>query len=71
MFIPRAFAERLARQIELDFLRGNYDSTLLKYKPKILGKNATELSTVELFQRFSQYKLKECGVSERNFRNRA
>jgi integrase len=66
----RAYAERKAREIELDWLSGNYDRTLLKYKPKTLGRNASEISTGELFQRFSQHKQKDCGVSPRSIETR-
>jgi integrase len=50
----RVYAEQKARQIELDWLSGNYDRTLLKYKPRAMGKTATEISTIELFERYTQ-----------------
>jgi integrase len=55
----RTYAEQKARQIELDILSGNYDRTLLKYRPRTLGKTATEVSTVDLFQRFTQQRFKD------------
>jgi integrase len=50
----RAIAKQKAAQIELDLQANYYDETLLKYKPRLLGKNRTELSAVELFERYSQ-----------------
>jgi integrase len=50
----RAMARQKASQIEADIYSGNFDPTLLKYRPRILGKNATEISAPELFERFSQ-----------------
>lgn len=50
----KAFAKQIAAQIELDISAGYFDPTLLKYKPRKLGKAATELSVVELFERYAQ-----------------
>ena len=50
----KAFAQKIATRIELDFLQrdeGRYDATLLKYKPHLLGKSATEIFVPELFDR--------------------
>jgi integrase len=66
----RAFAKRKASQIELDVLSGNFDSSLLKYKPRLLGKCATEVNAPELFERFSQHKLKNQEVSPRSIETR-
>lgn len=49
----RAIARKKAAEIELDIEAGYFDTTLLKYRPKITGKTATEISVVELFERFT------------------
>jgi integrase len=59
----KALAKQKAAQIELDISAGYFDPTLLKYKPRTLGKNATEISAVELFELFSQHQLKEKGLA--------
>jgi integrase len=59
----QAVAKRKAAEIEIDISAGYFDRTLLKYKPQLLGKNATLTSTFELFNKFSQHKLKNEGVS--------
>jgi integrase len=51
----RAYAEKLAKTIELDILSNNFDETLLKYKPRLLGRTATELSCPQLFERFTAH----------------
>jgi integrase len=66
----RAYAEQKARQIELDYLSGNYDRTLLKYKPRTIGKAAIEITTALLFERFCQHKQKRCGISPRSIETR-
>jgi integrase len=63
----RALAQKIATRIELDFLQqddGRYDETLLKYKPHLLGKSATEISVPELFDRFTKYQAKAKGLSQ-------
>jgi hypothetical protein len=45
--------------IELDWQTCHYDQTLLKYRPRTLGKTATEISAPELFAKFTQYQAKE------------
>jgi integrase len=50
----KALAKQKAASIELDISAGYFDPTLLKYKPRTLGKTATELSAVELFERYAQ-----------------
>jgi integrase len=58
--VGRALAQKTAAQIELDFRLGDehYDRTLLKYKPRTLGKTATEISAPELFDRLALSYLK-------------
>jgi integrase len=56
----KTLAGKLASKIEIDFHLGDeyYDCTLKKYRPRTLGKNATEISAPELFDRFTKYKAK-------------
>jgi len=56
--ITRKFAEQKARQIELDILSSNFDSTLQKYKPqKTKEEIEAEFVTIEeLILRFIEYK---------------
>lgn len=51
----QALARQKAAQIEIDISAGYFDKSLLKYKPRILGKTATELSCPELFERYTQF----------------
>jgi integrase len=66
----RAVAKQKAAQIELDIQAGYFDPTLLKYKPLTRGKTATEISTVELFQKFTQYQFKNKGLALRSLETR-
>jgi integrase len=59
----KAIAKQKAAQIELDVSAGYFDVTLLKYKPRTLGKTATEINAAELFQRFSEHQFKEKGLA--------
>jgi integrase len=58
----RSTAGIVKNQIELDHQTGHYDATLLKYRPRTLGKNAAEISASELFAKFTQYQTKEKGL---------
>ncbi|MBW4553933.1 MAG: tyrosine-type recombinase/integrase [Aphanocapsa sp. GSE-SYN-MK-11-07L] len=49
----RAVAKQKAAQIELDIQAGYFDPTLLKYRPRLIGRNPTEVSALELFERFT------------------
>jgi integrase len=60
----RAAAQKKKAEIEQDWITGHYDRTLLKYKPRTLGKSATEISVPELFDRFTKYQAKEEGLSQ-------
>jgi integrase len=66
----RAAARAKASQIEPDIYSENFDATLLKYKPRILGKPGIEVTAPELFDRFIQHKLKNEGVSSRSIETR-
>jgi integrase len=61
--VSRAVAQRKKAEIEQDWITGHYDPTRLKYKPRTLGKSATEISVPELFDRFTKYQAKEEGLS--------
>ena len=57
--INRKFAEQKARQIELDILSSNFDSTLQKYKPQKKKEiEADSISVEDLISRFIEYKSK-------------
>lgn len=60
----RSLAAEKKIQIERDWQFGYYDPTLLKYKPRTLGKSATEISVPELFDRFTQHQAKMKGLSQ-------
>jgi integrase len=49
-----AYAQQVESRIQFDILGSQFDETLLKYRPRVVGKNATEITVVELFQRFTQ-----------------
>ena len=57
--IGKSMAEIKASEIERDIAAGYFDTTLLKYKPRTRGKNATELSCPELFQAYTQAMVKD------------
>jgi integrase len=65
----KAIAKQKAAQVEQDLLTGNFDPTLVKYRPQTLGKNATEVSAPDLFSKFTFYKFKEHDLAPRS-RNR-
>ena len=54
----------------MDMVSGHYDPTLEKYRPRTTGKNPTEITTVELFDRFTQYQLKHKGLSQDSINTR-
>jgi len=49
-----AVARKKSSEIELEMQSGYFALTLLKYKPKILGKTATEITVPELLTKFIQ-----------------
>ena len=61
--IGRGMAQMKASQIERDIAAGYFDTTLLRYKPRTRGKNATELSCPELFGAYTQAMGKDKGLS--------
>jgi integrase len=66
----RAFAATIKDRIENDAKHGYYNATLLKYRPQTIGKNASEITTVELFDKFTQHKHKHDGVMESSIKSR-
>jgi integrase len=66
----RAFAARIKDRIETDAKHGYYDPSLLKYRPKTIGKNASEITTVELFDRFTQHQFKSEGLAQSSINSR-
>ncbi len=65
-----ARAERKRAEIQTDWEAGYYDATLVKYRPKTRGKNASEVTAAQLFERFAAYKLKEKGLTQRSIDTR-
>ena len=66
----RAYANTIKCQIENDVKYGYYDKSLLKYKPRTIRKNPTEITTVELFDRFTRHQLKHKGLSKNSIDTR-
>ena len=66
----RAFASTIKDRIENDAKHGYYDSSLLKYRPLTIGKNASEITTVELFDRFTQHQFKHEGLAKSSIKSR-
>jgi integrase len=58
----RAYARSIKDRIETDAhprnLHEYYDPTLLKYRDKVIGKNSSEVTMVELFDRFTKHQQK-------------
>ncbi|MDX1977188.1 MAG: tyrosine-type recombinase/integrase [Pseudanabaenaceae cyanobacterium bins.68] len=50
--------------IEKDLQNENFDPTLVKYKPQTIGKNRTEISIPELFERFTEQYFKDRRLSK-------
>jgi integrase len=66
----RAFAATIKDRIENDSKHGYYDASLLKYRPLTIGKNASEITTVELFDRFTQHQFKSEGLAKSSIESR-
>jgi integrase len=64
----RAVARQKAGQIDKDIAAGYFDPTLLKYRPQILGKNATVISCPELFERFMRTMEREKNLASGSMR---
>jgi integrase len=59
----RAYVQGVASRIELDMVSGQFDPTLIKYRPQIVGSNATDISVPELFRRFTEHQFKTKGLA--------
>lgn len=59
----RAYAQGIASRIELDMVSGQFDPTLLKYRPNAVGSNPAGVSCPELFERFTQHRFKDYGLA--------
>jgi integrase len=70
--VGRARAIEQKNRIELDFELGlgYYDATLLRYRPQTLGKNATDISAPELFDRFTKHQAKAKGLAQSGVKSR-
>jgi integrase len=72
----RAYAQSIAKRIEADlefdhYHHGNnYDSTRAKYRPKTIGKNKTDITTVELFEKFTKHQQKAKGLATSSIKAR-
>jgi integrase len=66
----RAYADGVVSKIRLDMLSGQFDTSLLKYRPQAVGSNPVGVSCPELFQRFIKHKVKDCGLSNRSVETR-
>jgi Phage integrase family len=66
----KALAEKTKAEIEWDWHIKQYDPTLLKYKPRTVGSNATEISAPELFDRFTKFQAKDKKLSESSIETR-
>jgi integrase len=66
----RAQAELLKDRIENDQKYGRYDATLVSYRPKTIGRSATEISAPELFDRFTRHQAKQKGLAESSIDSR-
>jgi integrase len=50
----RAFVQGIASRIELDMVSGQFDPTMVKYRPQAVGSNSVGVSCAELFHRFME-----------------
>jgi hypothetical protein len=67
--VSRKFAERKARDIELDIISGNFDPTLAKYKPQVALSTVTPTQVVtlaQLWEKYTQYKTSNASVKTIN-----
>lgn len=61
--VGRGLAKQKAGQIEKEIAAGCYDPTLLRYKPQKLGRNPTQITAVELFEKYAAHRHQERGLS--------
>jgi integrase len=48
----RAYVQGVASRIELDMVSGQFDPTLLKYRPNAVGSNPAGVSCIDLFEQY-------------------
>jgi hypothetical protein len=53
----RGYALSILGQVKLDLSLNQFDDSLLNYKPKTVGTQATELSCPKLFERYLDHKI--------------
>jgi integrase len=58
----RAYVQGIARKIQLDMVSGQFDCTMLKYRPNAVGSNPAGVSCPDLFERFTQAIAKDKGL---------
>jgi integrase len=58
-----AHARLVMAQIEKDRAYGNFDATLLRYKPRKLGNNPTEITAVRLFDLYAEHRSRDRELS--------
>lgn len=68
--VGRAAAVMKANQIRNDMASQNFDTSLLKYRPQLLGKNPTQVSAPDLFEKFIAHKLKDGKITSRSVETR-
>jgi integrase len=59
----RSYVQGIASRIELDMVSGQFDPTLLKYRPNAVGSNPAGVSCPELFRRFTEHQFKAKGLA--------
>jgi integrase len=59
----RAFADRKKGDIQIDLIAGYFDRSLLKYRPQKLGKNPTDLTAVQLIEKYAADRSSELSPS--------
>jgi integrase len=50
----RAYVQGIASRIELDMVSGQFDPTMVKYRPQLVGSNSIGVSCTELFHKFTE-----------------
>ncbi len=68
--VGRSLAQKKKAEIEHDWVIGQYDRTLLKYRPRTIGKTAAEILAPELFRLFGEHQAKYKGVSRSSIESR-
>ena len=59
------YAESVKRQILQDLATGQYDESLVAYRPRIVGKNATNIEAIKLFQKYRKTKELAYGTEQK------